>query len=95
MDTTILDLSKCALVVVPENLLKLTAMAQLYLSDNRLSSLPADMFVHLPHLRYLDLRFNRLFNLPTTIGKCNYLRTLLLTDNMISALPGILSVKQI
>lgn len=40
----------------------------LYLSDNSLAKIPSDLFRNLPALEYLDLRNNRIEQLPDTIG---------------------------
>ncbi|XP_072897947.1 uncharacterized protein [Hemitrygon akajei] len=59
----------------------------LYLEGNLLQELPEELFDHLPHLVWLDLRKNRLQKIPTRIGNHRCLRTLLLETNPLRELP--------
>jgi len=75
------------LLVVPQEILEFRDLKSLHLDSNRLESLPNGLFAALPSLDYLDLRFNQLFAVPSSIGVHRTLRTLLLQGNRIAALP--------
>jgi len=57
------------------------------LEGNSISSLPEELFDCLPNLRWLDLRNNRISEIPPIIGKHRNLRNLLLEGNIIESLP--------
>lgn len=59
----------------------------LYLENNDLLELPKELFFFLPHLQWLDVRNNRLTELPTTIKSHPSLETILLQGNKIETLP--------
>ncbi|XP_048193963.1 leucine-rich repeat-containing protein 27 [Perognathus longimembris pacificus] len=82
----ILDLSSSGLSHVGEAL-KTPNLQQLYLQRNALCAIPGDFFQRLPSLTWLDLRFNKIREIPTGIGSHKHLKTLLLERNPIKMLP--------
>ncbi|KAL1123533.1 hypothetical protein AAG570_002610 [Ranatra chinensis] len=64
----------------------LTHLTSLYLNDNSLSRLPADVG-RLMNLRTLDLSSNKLRSLPAELGELIQLRELVLNHNLIRVLP--------
>ena len=68
------------------SLWKMTHLTCLYLNDNALTKLPADV-CRLACLTHLDLSSNKLRSLPPEIGELVYLRELLLTGNHLRVLP--------
>jgi hypothetical protein len=61
----------------------------LYLEGNCLQELPDDLFVRLPHLKWLDLRHNQLTEIPDQgLAQHAALRSLLLSNNQIRLLPA-------
>jgi Leucine-rich repeat (LRR) protein len=67
--------------------LRLTALTELDVAGNELSTLPADFFSFLSGLEVLDLSRNALSCLPDGIAACTNLRILSLGDNPLSSLP--------
>ncbi|XP_075072149.1 leucine-rich repeat-containing protein 27 isoform X2 [Mixophyes fleayi] len=83
-----LDLSKKKLHYLSEELYMNTpCIKNMHLEGNVLCSLPDSLFLHLPHLVWLDLRYNEITSLPITIGKHRQLKYLLLEGNPIKTLP--------
>ena len=62
-------------------------LEKLDLSENKISSIDDDAFDGLENLIELDLSFNELNYLPTSIGKLRKLKRLNLSENKISSLP--------
>ncbi|PKU43220.1 leucine-rich repeat-containing protein 27 [Limosa lapponica baueri] len=58
-----------------------------HLEGNVVSTIPEDLFQKLPHLVWLDLRYNKIKALPPGIGYHRQLKTLLLERNPIKELP--------
>ncbi|XP_068111158.1 leucine-rich repeat-containing protein 27 [Hyperolius riggenbachi] len=84
----ILDLSKRKLShLTEEHYRNYPCLKNLHLQGNVLSSLPDSLFLYLPNLIWLDLRYNEITSLPGTIGKHRLLKYLLLEGNPIKALP--------
>jgi internalin A len=65
-----------------------STLEKLDLSENKISSIEDDAFEGLENLIELDLSFNELTYLPTSIGKLNKLKRLNLSGNKISVLPN-------
>jgi CCR4-NOT transcription complex subunit 6 len=65
---------------------KMTHLTCLYLNDNNLSKLPADIN-RLSCLKHLDVSSNKLRSLPAEIGDLILLRELLLNNNLLRVLP--------
>eukprot|EP00079_Xenopus_tropicalis_P009025 XP_002932700.2 PREDICTED: leucine-rich repeat-containing protein 27 [Xenopus tropicalis] len=83
-----LDLSKKKLCHLDEDLYKdTTSIQNIHLEWNALSSVPENLFIQLPCLVWLDLRYNQITSLPATIGEHRQLKYLLLEGNPIKALP--------
>ncbi|KAE8739213.1 hypothetical protein FOCC_FOCC015287 [Frankliniella occidentalis] len=59
----------------------------LFLQSNLIKRLPTNFFLGLPNLRHLDLRENKLFEIPTSIAGHDSLEVLLLQNNKLPALP--------
>ncbi|XP_078269810.1 uncharacterized protein LOC144601493 isoform X4 [Rhinoraja longicauda] len=82
-----IDLSGRGLAQLPEHVLQMPWLKNLYLEGNALSELSEDFFHRLPNLIWLDLRNNKLTSLPLSIGDHRCLKTLLLEGNPIRKLP--------
>ncbi|XP_068625571.1 uncharacterized protein [Battus philenor] len=83
-DTT-LDLSCQELEILP----KLNySLCVLYLQNNKIQTLSDDFFESLPYLMWLDLRDNRLNEIPKSIKNHQSLTHLLLQNNNLSSLPN-------
>nr|WP_321409581.1 COR domain-containing protein [uncultured Carboxylicivirga sp.] len=63
------------------------SLIRLNLSENKINFLKDDAFVNLVHLEELDLSFNELTFLPTSIGQLKKLKKLNLSGNKIASLP--------
>jgi len=60
----------------------------MHLEGNEISNLPEEFFKYFPRLKWLDLRRNHLVSLPSLhLGSHRCLRTLLLEENELQALP--------
>merc|ERR1712047_57027 len=84
-----LNLSKKNIEFIPKQLFQLSYIENLYLSDNKLEVLPDKFFEKLPRLCYLDLRNNKLTDIPTfglADHKC--LKVALFSRNNITKLPS-------
>ncbi|XP_076290594.1 CCR4-NOT transcription complex subunit 6-like isoform X4 [Lasioglossum baleicum] len=68
------------------NLWQLTHLTALYLNDNSLQRIPAEIG-RMANLRALDLSSNKLRSLPAELGDLIYLRELLLNQNYLRVLP--------
>ncbi|XP_054828832.1 leucine-rich repeat-containing protein 27-like [Eublepharis macularius] len=82
-----LDLSRKDLQHLTDDIYNLLNLKHLHLEGNALSVIPEDFFQHLPNLVWLDLRYNRIKELPPGIGCHKQLKTLLLEGNPIKRLP--------
>ncbi|CAK9809946.1 chp [Anthophora quadrimaculata] len=78
-----LDLSNISLLSVPE--LPLRRLQTLYLANNELASIPAEMASNLTSLHYLDLSANDLTVVPLITHTLPELKTFNLADNPITA----------
>ena len=65
---------------------KMTHLTSLYMNDNNLSRIPADIS-KLTCLTHLDLSGNKLRSLPPELGDLIHLRELLLNNNYLRVLP--------
>ncbi|KAL7291109.1 hypothetical protein TKK_0015238 [Trichogramma kaykai] len=85
---TYLDLNNFGIPIFPLNILpQITSLQILYLDNNNLTELPEELFIILKHLKWLDIRNNQLWNIPTTIKGHACLETLLIQGNNIERLP--------
>ncbi|XP_069755718.1 leucine-rich repeat-containing protein 27-like [Narcine bancroftii] len=82
-----LEFSGRGLEHLPEHVLQMPGLENLYLEGNAISELSNDFFHRLPNLIWLDLRNNKLTSLPLSIGDHRCLKTLLLEGNPIQKLP--------
>ncbi|CAK1594354.1 unnamed protein product [Parnassius mnemosyne] len=80
------DLSYQGLEVIPKNDNKL--LCAIYLQNNSIQKLPDDFFDSYPCLMWLDLRENRLNEIPKSIKNHQSLTHLLLQNNNLSSLPN-------
>lgn len=79
-------------LVVPGAVCALPAsLLQLHLAHNHLESVPAELPAALPALTMLDLSYNRLRELPVTIGALVDLQVLSVGHNSLVQLPGSIS----
>lgn len=85
----ILDINRKEVEHIPSGLFKLdfSCLQYLYLEGNVISSLPEEFFVCLSSLEWLDLRNNKLTEIPKNVGKHKNLKTLLLGINQLRVLP--------
>ncbi|XP_026481201.1 leucine-rich repeat-containing protein 27-like [Ctenocephalides felis] len=86
-DGYILDLCKNGLTCFPESYLDNRRLAYLYLDDNDIEILPNDIFTCLPYLIWLDIRNNKITEIPTSIKFHQSLETFLMQNNNIKRLP--------
>lgn len=82
-----LDLSHKGLHNLSKNIAYYRHLTYLNLSHNSLTSLPVQLFTHLPMLAYLDANFNHLTSLPPQVGNLVNLENLLLYQNKLVELP--------
>jgi leucine-rich repeat protein SHOC2 len=83
-----LDLEEIGLTgAVPAEIGQLTALRELNLSVNQLTSLPAEIG-QLTALRELYLNGNRLTSVPAVIGQLTALRVLYLHENQLTRVPA-------
>uniref|UniRef100_A0A8B9I3A4 Leucine rich repeat containing 27 n=1 Tax=Anser brachyrhynchus TaxID=132585 RepID=A0A8B9I3A4_9AVES len=82
-----LDVSRKNIKHLTEEMYKLPDIKHFHLEGNAISMIPEDLFQKLPHLVWLDLRFNKITALPPGIGYHRQLKTLLLERNPIKELP--------
>ena len=95
LPTEKIEYPKCKILNIKGNRLEKfpTAIGDAYtlekldLSENKISSIDDDVFDILGNLVELDLSFNELTYLPTSIGKLTKLKRLNLSGNKISSLP--------
>ncbi|VVD00414.1 unnamed protein product [Leptidea sinapis] len=85
-EDTILDLSSHQLESVPDITNKYLHV--LYLQDNKIEELPNDFFPTLPYLTWLDLRNNRLMEIPKSVRNHQNLTHLLLQNNLLQEIPN-------
>ncbi|KAK9702714.1 Leucine rich repeat [Popillia japonica] len=84
----ICDHSQQDLKVVPLRVLEMCNLQMLYLEGNGLEALPTNIFQKLPKLIWLDLRNNKLREIPTGIANHAWLENLLLEQNALEKLPN-------
>ncbi|XP_035186658.1 leucine-rich repeat-containing protein 27 isoform X2 [Oxyura jamaicensis] len=82
-----LDVSRKNITHLTEEIYKQPDIKHFHLEGNAISMIPEDLFQKLPHLVWLDLRFNKITALPPGIGYHRQLKTLLLERNPIKELP--------
>ncbi|KAM6390726.1 leucine-rich repeat-containing protein 27 isoform 1-T2 [Pluvialis apricaria] len=83
-----LDVSRKNIKYLTEEIYRLPKLKYFHLEGNVISAIPEDLFQKLPHLVWLDLRYNRIKALPPGIGYHRQLKTLLLERNPIKELPA-------
>ncbi|XP_040420094.1 leucine-rich repeat-containing protein 27 isoform X2 [Cygnus olor] len=83
-----LDVSRKNIKHLNEEICELPDIKHFHLEGNAISMIPEDLFQKLPHLVWLDLRFNKITALPPGIGYHRQLKTLLLEKNPIKELPA-------
>ena len=82
-----LGLYQCKLSDLPEEIIQLQNLRELYLGSNQLKELPAS-FGQLKNLSYLSLSENQLKELPTSFGQLQNLSYLSLGNNQLKELPA-------
>ena len=80
-----LDLSKSKLDVIPEEILKFKNLEELYLSKNKLTSLPSDFYFE--NLKIIDLSKNKFTEFPKALCKNTSLEQILMGKNKMESLP--------
>ena len=85
----ILDINRKKVEHIPSGLFEFdfSCLQYLYLEGNVISSLPEEFFVCLRNLEWLDLRNNKLMEVPKNVGKHKNLKTILLGINQLRVLP--------
>ncbi|KAL5110355.1 Phosphatidylinositol 4-kinase type 2-beta [Taenia crassiceps] len=84
-----LDISKCTLTDLSDDLSNLIELTKLSLRCNAISKLP-DALGALNNLRFLDLSFNLITNLPSAIfDSLSQLETLMIDSNNLTQLPSL------
>lgn len=86
-DSITLDLAGLDLTALPSELWDLDSLVWLYLQDNQLEELPAELG-RLKYLYDLDLSSNNLVKLPAELGRLQSLIRLNLQDNQLQELPA-------
>ncbi|KAL8543535.1 hypothetical protein ACS0TY_004184 [Phlomoides rotata] len=71
---------------LPLSLGKLSALSELYLSENKIMAIPTSIG-SLKMLRKLDIHANQLINLPSSFGELHNLTDLDLSANLLKSLP--------
>ncbi|XP_033645991.1 leucine-rich repeat-containing protein 27-like isoform X3 [Asterias rubens] len=82
-----LDISRRGLTHIPHQVFLLQHVEYVYLEGNDISHVPSELFEMLVNLKWLDLRNNRLKEVPTSIKEHGCLKTLLLEGNQLKELP--------
>ncbi|XP_025971700.2 leucine-rich repeat-containing protein 27 isoform X1 [Dromaius novaehollandiae] len=83
-----LDVSRKNIQHLTEEIYKPPNIKHFHLEGNVISAIPEDLFQKLPHLVWLDLRYNKIKTIPPGIGYHRQLKTLLLERNPIKELPA-------
>ncbi|XP_052656047.1 leucine-rich repeat-containing protein 27 [Harpia harpyja] len=83
-----LDVSRKNIKHLTKEINRLPSIKYFHLEGNVISTIPEDLFQKLPHLVWLDLRYNKIKALPPGIGYHRQLKTLLLEGNPIKQLPA-------
>jgi hypothetical protein len=79
-----LELSKCGIRAISEDISRLTNLTNLVFHGNHLTSLP-ECIGQLQKLKYLDLSNNELTSVPSTLGSLKELQTLNVSCNKLSS----------
>ncbi|XP_075613682.1 leucine-rich repeat-containing protein 27 isoform X1 [Balearica regulorum gibbericeps] len=87
LSSSTLDVSRKNIKHLTGEIYRLPNIKYLHLEGNVISMIPEDLFQKLPHLVWLDLRYNKIKALPPGIGYHRQLKTLLLERNPIKELP--------
>lgn len=85
----VLDLNRNGIQQIPHGLdvLDLSHLKYLYLEGNTICLIPGDFFTCLHSLEWLDLRNNKVQEIPRNVGEHKNLKTLLLGRNKLTFLP--------
>lgn len=86
-NTTSLDLRCMGLASLPEEIFDLVELEQIFLRNNSLSKLPAEI----SHLKQLHLHSNVLTHLPEELDELHALEILNLPNNMLTGIPDSIS----
>jgi len=82
-----LDMSGIGLRTISLDIRLYPHLTGLYLNNNRLQSIPEEIFADLKNLVTLDLSYNLITSIPLEITQITTLEKLILTENRISELP--------
>lgn len=82
-----INLSENKLTTIPESLGKLVSLERFTVAHNSLAHIPAGVFQHMRNLYSIDIQYNKLSYLPTTIAQHN-LRELIANNNLLDAIPA-------
>ena len=85
----VLDLNRNGIQQIPQGLdvLDLSHLKYLYLEGNTICLIPGDFFTCLHSLEWLDLRNNKVHEIPRNVGEHKNLKILLLGRNKLTFLP--------
>ena len=85
----VLDLNRNGIQQIPQGLdvFDLSRLKYLYLKGNAICLIPGDFFTCLHGLEWLDLRNNKVQEIPRSVGEHKNLKTLLLGRNKLTFLP--------
>lgn len=78
---TELNLCRNELIQFPTEISKLQQLVKLYLNQNKIKSIPENIFPFLKKLEFLKISTNKLSHLPSDITKCENLNFLNLSNN--------------
>ncbi|KAK3510173.1 hypothetical protein QTP70_026761 [Hemibagrus guttatus] len=92
---TELNLCRNELVEFPTEISKLQQLVRLYLNQNKIKSIPENIFPFLKKLEFLKISTNKLSQLPSDINKCENLNFLNLSNNCLCNVQPLVGLGQL